>query len=54
MKGYVYKITNIKDGRSYVGKTKKYYERRVKEHFRKAYYENSNVYFHQEIRKNKK
>lgn len=53
MKGYVYKIRNKKDGKVYIGKTVKYYEARILDHFQQAYYGGSNVYFHQEIRKNK-
>jgi hypothetical protein len=53
MKGYVYKIENKIDGKVYIGKTLKYYEARILDHFQQAYYGSSNVYFHQEIRKNK-
>lgn len=52
MKGYIYKIQNKKDGKCYIGKTKRYYEKRIREHFRLAYLENSQIYFHQKIREN--
>jgi group I intron endonuclease len=46
----VYKITNLTNGKIYVGRTKKSIEKRFKEHVREASY-NCKYYFHKALRK---
>lgn len=54
MKGFIYKVTNIQNGKVYIGQTTRSIEERWKEHTRNAFHDDNYEYsnkFHRAIRK---
>lgn len=47
----IYKVTNLVNGKVYIGKTSRKFEQRKSQHIRKAFNSNSNLAFHRALRK---